>query len=33
MKKKSILDLHRVSQEEFKHLEKIPLVVWTTYAA
>ena len=27
MKKKSIFDLHRVSQEEFKHLEKIPLVV------
>lgn len=27
MKKKSILDLKRVSQEEFKHLEKIPLVV------
>ena len=27
MKKKSILDLKRISQEEFKHADKIPLVV------
>lgn len=27
MKKKSILDLHRITQEEFKHIEKIPLAV------
>ena len=27
MKKKSILDLNRISQEEFKHVDKIPLIV------
>ena len=27
MRKKSILDLNRISQEEFKHVDKIPLIV------
>ena len=27
MKKKSMIDLHRIDAEEFKHVSKIPLVV------